>query len=98
MKMPAPISTVAMPSCATFSSVCSIDRSLCSLGRRSGTRDEAERQGVCASAQFSPDGKRILTASYDNTARLWPLLPTNVKPAEWLGDFLVYLHRRTANW
>ena len=23
-------------------------------------------------AAFSPDGRRIVTASYDNTARIWP--------------------------
>ena len=27
--------------------------------------------GIVPSAQFSPDGKRILTASYDGTARVW---------------------------
>ena len=25
----------------------------------------------CASAAFSPDGSRIVTASWDNTARIW---------------------------
>ena len=40
-------------------------------------------------AVFSPDGKRILTASDDNTARLWPLsvdglfplFPSHYKPS-----------------
>ena len=27
--------------------------------------------GLCSSAAFSPDGKRIVTASSDNTARVW---------------------------
>jgi WD40 repeat protein len=26
---------------------------------------------IVASAQFSPDGQRIVTASYDRTARVW---------------------------
>jgi WD40 repeat protein len=30
-------------------------------------------QGAVRSVSFSPDGKTIATASYDNTARLWTL-------------------------
>ena len=28
-------------------------------------------QGAVASAQFSPDGRRVVTSSWDNTARIW---------------------------
>jgi hypothetical protein len=30
-----------------------------------------KHEGLVASAQFSPDGQQVVTASYDNTARLW---------------------------
>jgi hypothetical protein len=30
-----------------------------------------EHKGAVRSAQFSPDGQRVVTASYDNTARVW---------------------------
>ena len=30
-----------------------------------------EHDDVVDSAEFSPDGKRIITASWDDTARLW---------------------------
>jgi WD40 repeat protein len=43
------------------------------------------------SAVFSPDGRRVLTASGDNPARLWSLLPADISPADWFGDFLVWL-------
>jgi hypothetical protein len=32
-----------------------------------------KHQDSVTSAQFSPDGQRVVTASYDNTARLWDL-------------------------
>jgi WD40 repeat protein len=43
------------------------------------------------SGVFSPDGRRVLTASVDNTARLWPLLPADIPSPNWCGDFLVWL-------
>ena len=33
-------------------------------------------EGRVSSAAFSPDGTRIVTASGDNTARVWPLVGT----------------------
>jgi len=30
-----------------------------------------KHEDVVLSAQFSPDGQRVVTASWDNTARLW---------------------------
>jgi WD40 repeat protein len=32
--------------------------------------------GSVWSATFSPDGRRVVTASTDNTARIWPSFPT----------------------
>jgi WD domain, G-beta repeat len=47
--------------------------------------------GGVNSAVFSADGRRVLIASSDNTARLWPLLPADIPPPDWWGDFLVWL-------
>jgi hypothetical protein len=43
------------------------------------------------SAVFSPDGRRVLTASRDYSARLWPVLLVGVPPPDWCSDFLVWL-------
>ncbi len=39
-------------------------------------------QALVFSAEFSPDGKRIVTASQDKTARIW-LTPEGI--IDWLG-------------
>jgi hypothetical protein len=55
-------------------------------------------EGSVTSAQFSPDGKRIVTASTDNTARLWTVLPPSAgAPPEWFRGFLQYLAQRQLN-
>jgi WD40 repeat protein len=33
--------------------------------------------GPVTSASFSPDGSRIVTASWDNTAKVWDMRPIN---------------------
>jgi WD40 repeat protein len=45
-------------------------------GREIVSLKKGHESGVYHAA-FSPDGKRVVTASYDNTARIWPvdLLP-----------------------
>ena len=47
--------------------------------------------GPVTSAVFSPDGRRVLTASGDKTACLCPILPAGVPPPNWCSDFLVWL-------
>ena len=39
--------------------------------RQGPRRADAAMKVMVASAQFSPDGTRVVTASWDNTARLW---------------------------
>ena len=57
----------------------------------------ADNRGV-GSLAFSPDGTRIVTASDDNTARIWRIFPTtralvdyarSVMPRELTGDHRV---------
>ena len=43
------------------------------------------------SAIFSPSGRYVLTASSDGSARLWPVLPADVPPPDWCGEFLIWL-------
>jgi WD40 repeat protein len=43
------------------------------------------------SAIFSPSGRYVLTASSDGSTRLWPVLPADVPPPDWYGEFLVWL-------
>ena len=42
-----------------------------------------EHQDVLMSAAFSPDGTRVVTASYDKTARLWDVRPDTGTLEEW---------------
>ena len=50
------------------------------------------------SAQFSPDGTRIVTASWDNTARIWDVLsPSAETPPKWFADFLRYMAQMRLN-
>jgi hypothetical protein len=43
-----------------------------------------KHDGPVDSAQFSPDGTRIVTASRDKTARVWDIPPTAKVTPEWL--------------
>jgi hypothetical protein len=40
---------------------------------------------------LSPDGRHVLTASEDGTARLCPASLADVPPPDWCFDFLVWL-------
>jgi serine/threonine protein kinase len=52
----------------------------------------AGHNGYVYSAQFSPDGTRIVTASADKTARVWDVLPPSAgPPPEWFPDFLRHM-------
>ena len=45
------------------------------LGAKSGQESMAfVPQGAVASARFSPDGRRVVTSSWDNTARIWNIV------------------------
>jgi hypothetical protein len=49
-------------------------------------------EGTVMSAQFSPDGQRMVTASQDETARVWTILPPSAgAPPSWFLDFLHYM-------
>jgi hypothetical protein len=53
---------------------------------------------VGESAHFSPDGKRIVTASGDKTARVWTILPPRAgPPPPWFADFLRYMAQKQLN-
>ena len=52
----------------------------------------AGHEDSVTSAQFSPDGARIVTASWDKSARIWTILPTSAgPPPAWFPEFLRYL-------
>jgi WD40 repeat protein len=58
----------------------------------------AGHDGEVYSAQFSPDGARILTTSEDKTARVWDILPSTAgPPPEWFPDFLRYMAQMQLN-
>ncbi len=48
-------------------------------------------------AAFSPDGRHLVTCSFDGIARLWELLATNDPPPSWFADFLRLMAQRKFN-
>lgn len=40
--------------------------------------------GAVTYAEFSPDGRQLLTSSWDQTVRLWPVIPAPATASEWL--------------
>jgi WD40 repeat protein len=46
------------------------------------------------SAQFSPDGSRVLTAAVDGTTQIWSLPRANLDDADWLVEIGEALARR----
>ena len=50
------------------------------------------------SAQFGPDGSRVLTTSAEKTARIWNIFPpTAGPPPKWFPDFLRYMAQMRLN-
>jgi len=50
------------------------------------------------SASFSPDGKRVVTASFDNTARVWDIAPSsNIPVPDWLAPLAEAVGGRRLN-
>lgn len=55
-------------------------------------------EGSVNSADFSPDGQRIITGSEDKTARIWTILPPSAgAPPDWIPDFFLYMAQRRLN-
>src|SRR5438552_1375459 len=46
--------------------------------------DRLEHDGDVVFAQFSPDTTRVVTASWDHTARIWDILPNGKSTPGWL--------------
>jgi len=60
--------------------------------------DPMQHGGWVGSAVFSPDGSKIVTASYDETARVWDIAPTSKIPVpDWLTSLAEAIGRKRVN-
>src|SRR6185503_21379867 len=47
--------------------------------------DPLRHDGIASAARWSPDGASVVTASYDRSARIWPVgFLIEASPPEWL--------------
>jgi WD40 repeat protein/serine/threonine protein kinase/tetratricopeptide (TPR) repeat protein len=67
------------------------------LNRAANGGNAVGARWVVNSAQFSPDGKRIVTAGDDGTARVWDVAPSQEKHPAWLPQLAEAISGQTIN-